>query len=90
MSSLLSLATLVYYEKVIMPYNYKFHFYKVQKYPSKVGSFYSHTCHLGEQFHNNNNNKNITYAYEIAHHKIMQMHSYFFYLTHLGIMYRHP
>ena len=71
-----------------MPYNYKFHFYKVQKYPFEADSFYSHTCHLEEHFHNNNN-KNITYAYVIAHYKIMQMHSYFLYLTHLGITYHH-
>ena len=75
-----------------MSYNYKFHFYKVQKYPFETGSFYSHTCHLGEQFHNDNN-KNITYAYAIAHHKIMQMHLgflYFLYLTYLGVMHRRP
>ena len=29
----------------------------------------------------NNKNKNTTYAYVIAHYKIMQMHSYFFLLN---------
>ena len=43
-------------------------------------------------FHDNNN-ENTTYAYVIAHYKIMQMHSYFLYflyLSHLGVTYRYP
>ena len=49
---------------------YKFHFYKVQKYPSEAGLFYPHTYHLREQFHNDNN-KNINYAYVDVHNVIM-------------------
>ena len=51
-----------------MPYQLKISFYKVQKYPTKADLFYSYTCQSREQFHNSNN-KNIIYAYAIAHHK---------------------
>ena len=49
-SSLLSSVASVYYEKVIMLYNYKFYFYKVKKYHFEVSSFYSYICHLGTTF----------------------------------------
>ena len=81
-SSSLSPATSIYYEKMIMPYNYKFHFYKVQRYPFEAGEFYSHTWQLEKQFHDKNK-QNIAYAYAVALHIIMQEHmSFLAFLKH--------